>query len=176
MEPLSKDHCFDTHLVSSSRRESFVERIVPFFFSSRGSRRHKAVNGKYPISKLYPSILESRMKEWRIRSVNTIKTSSKYTFFLVSFLFHLHSSLILFISRWKNYILVNASRIFLLPRYMHTYREDIAQRRSINTLSRLLEILSLAHSAIRWRNVGWTIYVYKRCHRSLLARIVHRRD
>lgn len=64
----------------------------------------------------------------------------------------------------------------LFSRYTHTYREDIAQRRSINTLSRLLEILSLAHSAIRWRNVGWTIYVYKRCHRSLLARIVHRRD
>lgn len=173
MEPLSKDHCFDTRLVSSSRRESFVERIVPFFFSSRGSRRHKATNGKYPISKLYPLILESRMKEWRIRSVNTIKTSSKYTFFLVSFLFHLIS---LTLSRERKIISSSTHRGSLFSRYTHTYREDIAQRRSINTLSRLLEILSLAHSAIRWRNVGWTIYVYKRCHRSLLARIVHRRD
>ena len=119
MEPLSKDHCFDTRLVSSSRRESFVERIVPFFFSSRGSRRHKTANGKYPISKLYPLILESRMKEWRIRSVNTIKTSSKYTFFLVSFLFHL---ILLTLSRWKNYILVNASRVSFLEIYAHLPR------------------------------------------------------
>lgn len=115
------------------------------------------------------------------RTRNKIETFniSPFIFILIPSLFIIPSLQLSHLIRNRN-IRVSLTVFEIPPLPMCTYREDIAQRRLINTLSRYQK----SPSGPEWSRVihwpfakrWWTIYVYKRCHRSLLGRIVHRCD